>query len=874
MQFIMGDRKGAAAFLLEPHTLPGVRRIAGAVGKDVSRVTGMLPVITEDISETGEYVVLVLTMGIGQLIMRECFRETREMLSGKREVYRIFLSESGQVFPEAAGKKLLIVAGSDKRGTIYGLFRLSEKMGVSPWVDWADVPVKRRESVVFSADLEMLSKEPSVRYRGFFINDEWPSFGNWTMERNGGFNAVCYERVFELLLRLKGNYLWPAMWSASFPLDGPGLLNEELADELGIVISFSHHEPCMRASEEWDKVRGPESIYGNEWNFYTNREGLLSYWRDGLKRSGHFDNIITIGMRGERDTSMLGPDATLAENIELLRDIIREQRKLIREEVNPDADRVPQMLALYKEVEAYFYGNEETPGLMGAPELEQVTLLLCEDNYGNMRTLPTPEMRNHPGGYGMYYHFDYHGGPISYEWVNSTPLTKVWEQMTMAYEYGVRDIWVVNVGDLKPQELPLSFFLDLAYDYEAYGIGHPNETTAYTREFVRKNFGEFIRPEYDREQVLRDIADVLSGYTWANNVRRPEALSRTVYHPVHGRETGRMLALAEELTELAEKSEKAVSEPAAAAFLELVYYPAVASMNVLKMQLYAGLNGMCLAEGNPLADRYAMLTADCIAKDRMLTDRYHSAAGSKWIHMMSSKHVGFVNWNDEGSDYPAVYTLKAWEELAEKPEGILFPSEEPFTEELLKAPAPEFRGRTREEVSEEEKTHPVTVKGAVIPAVQYRESVPAEGCSWTLLSGYGRSCDSLKVLPVGRHFPDGNGPAVTYTLTVEQAGKYTLYTHFAPSNPAKLGAPMRFGIRVNDGELTVIDSIPEDYRAGDCFNWRWSKHVLENERVVKSPLLLPEGTVTLSVVSIDPELVLQRLDISAEQVLRKTEKAR
>ncbi|HBA46332.1 MAG TPA: hypothetical protein DCZ91_00725 [Lachnospiraceae bacterium] len=425
--------------------------------------------------------------------------------------------ESG--FPWEGIDRVLLICGSDKRGTIYGMFALSEYIGVSPFSFWGDAEPARRDRIILHQDIETVSKEPSVKYRGFFINDEWPCFGNWVTEHFGGFNSKAYEFVFEFLLRLKGNYLWPAMWSASFPLDGPGSANEELADLYGVVIGYSHHEPCLRASEEWDKVRGEGSRYGNQWNFRTNEEGLLRYWEDGLKRSGKYEHIITVGMRGERDTSVLGADS-LEENITLLKNIITKQRKLIERYVKPeycgnpehmgeccgnqerggessrnseyygeicenpeqdeesrrnseynegscnysehnreqDSATIPQLLALYKEVEPYFYGDAHTPGLKDWGGLDGVTCMFCEDNYGYMRTLPEADIRGHKGGFGMYYHLDYHGGPVSYEWVDSTPLSQIWEQMSEAYEYGVREAWMVNVGDLKFHEVPLSFF--------------------------------------------------------------------------------------------------------------------------------------------------------------------------------------------------------------------------------------------------------------------------------------------------------------------------------------------------------------------------------------------------------------------------------
>ena len=414
----------AATFLLEEECYSGVAKIAEKVCGDVELVTGIRPV-TRRISKTyldeqkeSEYVVLVGTVGKSSVLEKLNGRVPLDKIRGKRESFLFQIVDNGT-------KATLVIAGSDKRGTIYGLFHLSEYMGVSPWVHFSDVLPEKRKKLTLTEKDNMISREPSVKYRGFFINDEWPAFGSWTFEHFGGFTEEMYDLIFETLLRLKGNYLWPAMWTSSFSLDGPGDAKARLADEYGIVMSNSHHEPCLRHSEEWDLVRGEDSVYGNEWNYVTNREGLLRYWRDGLQRNGKFENIITIGMRGERDSMMLGSDATLKQNIDLLKDIITEQRKLIAECINSDA---PQMIALYKEVEAYFYGNEGMmDGLKDWDGLDGVTFMLCEDNFGNMRTLPTAELKNRKGGWGMYYHFDYHGGPISYEWVNSSYLPKIWD---------------------------------------------------------------------------------------------------------------------------------------------------------------------------------------------------------------------------------------------------------------------------------------------------------------------------------------------------------------------------------------------------------------------------------------------------------------
>lgn len=476
-------------FYEEKEAYSGVRKIADKVRKDIELVTGVKPVSLDqkELHNLRFQVDLVIygTVGHSPVLDRLQQEGCLELadIKGKREVFKLQLAEA----PVPGAKAALIIAGSDKRGTIYGLFHLSELLGVSPLVAWSGALPAKRDEVVLDKDCHTVSKEPSVKYRGIFINDEWPAFGSWAQKNFGGLNAACYEHVFELLLRHKANYLWPAMWGSSFNLDGPGIASAELADELGIVMSTSHHEPCMRAGNEYGMLRGKDSIYGDAWDFRSNREGLIRFWRDGLKRNRGFENVITMGMRGENDTAIM-KNATLEQNIQLVRDVLKAQNRLMQEELHPDLDQVPRQIVLFTEVEEFFYGNETTPGLIGDPELDGVTLMLSDNNNGYTRTLPTEKMRNHKGGYGMYYHMDMHGGPYAYEWVGSTYIPKVWDQMSMAYDYGVREIWVVNVGDIGTQEFALSYFLSLAYDMEGMGAHNPNHTEAYTQVWTRPNF--------------------------------------------------------------------------------------------------------------------------------------------------------------------------------------------------------------------------------------------------------------------------------------------------------------------------------------------------------------------------------------------------
>lgn len=868
-------REDRTAVLYEDSAFAGVKRVAAVFAQDICDCIGTKPFCgtpAEAAAAGKNRKIAVMTLGASAWAeeLPEC-----KAVAGKREVYCIFRKEN---WPEE-GDDTLVICGSDKRGTIYGMFRISRAIGVSPWVWWADVKPVQRAEIELPKEVFGVSKEPSVKYRGFFINDEWPSFGTWTTTHFGGFTAEMYEQVFLLLLRLNGNYMWPAMWSSSFPLDGPGLASAELADELGVVMGTSHHEPCLRASEEWDIVKGDDTPYGSAWNYYTNREGLLRYWEDGLKRSGHLESVITIGMRGERDSSMLGPDATLTENINLLKDIIVEQRKRIARYVNSDLSKVPQMLALYKEVEAYYYGSADEPGMLGWEELEDVILLLCEDNYGNMRTLPTEAMKSHRGGFGMYYHFDYHGGPISYEWVNSTPLPKIWEQMTQAYECGVRDLWIVNVGDLKPQELPLSFFMDLAYDYDRYGVNHPNETGAYLAAWVSEQFGAAFAGE-GRAKALADTQMVLSAYTSINGLRRPEALNSSIYAIRGEKEAGWMLDHAAEVRDAAEELLLAAAPAYKDAFFELVYFPAVASMNVLQMQIGAAINEAFLLCRDAEADRWADFTEKRIAEDELLTMRYHAVAHGKWSGMMSSKHLTFINWNDEGSKAPEVHRL------AEVTEGSYTPNPQrklsPLDREIS-----ESNPLTIDEIiiTEEDGAPPAKPLWfdcwtGEVPAGTYiaddarcicveaahAEFTEAGDARYVVLKGAGRTGDAVKCFPFTKSFPlDQPAPVLRFRFLVPEEGNYVFTMLLSPGNPYTIGENVSCGFSLNGSPWQLWRTIPEGYRGGDCFNRAWCMDVLNNGRLSEGTLHLQKGLNEIAIKAVDPWMVMQKFVLRSER---------
>ncbi|MCR4793436.1 MAG: glycosyl hydrolase 115 family protein [Lachnospiraceae bacterium] len=627
---------------LDENDWPGVIRVADKVRNDMEMVFGK----SED-DNTASGRIYAGCIGRSAVINDLESKGIIDLsqVRGRREVYLFTTAE-------VDGNAALVIAGSDKRGTIYGLFHISELMNVSPWVWFADVTPEKKESVPVTDKDCMISKEPSVRFRGFFINDEWPSFGTWSRDNFGGFNARVYDHVFELLLRMHGNYLWPAMWSSCFSEDGPGIESAKLADEYGVVMGTSHHEPCMRHGEEFSHVKGLGSVYGNDWNFNRNREGLINFWRDGLKRNAPFENVVTVGMRGEADSEMLGRECTVLDNINYLKDVITTQEELIREVYGDRASEIDKVFAVYKEVESFYYGDEENEGLRSWEGLDGTIILLSDDNHGNMRLLPPKEDRDHKGGFGMYYHLDYHGGPISYEWVNSTYIPRIAEQMGQAWECGVRDLWIVNVGDIKPVEFPLNYFMDLAYDYDRYSDAY----ASYAEMWAKAQFG------YESEDIASAAAGLLEDYTRINSIRRPETISPMTYSTTYFDEVRYMLLKAEKVIERADAAmDKLKGSPLHDAFFQLVYFPAKASMNVLEMNLYAGMNMLYAQRGCPSANCYAERIRKCTYLDERLCNEYNSLGNGKWSGMMLSEHIGFVNWNEEEHRLPVRAYVKPYD---------------------------------------------------------------------------------------------------------------------------------------------------------------------------------------------------------------------
>ncbi len=646
----------SAPLLISSKELPGVTRAFRDLQTDIGKVTASTPELYFDkVHDSGE-IIIAGTIGKSELIDLLIKNKKIDVgkIRGKWETFSIQVIRK----PFKGVKRALVIAGSDKRGTIYGIYEISRQIGISPWYWWADVPADKHESL-YTKPCTYIDGPPSVKYRGIFLNDEAPDLTNWIRAKYGfapqsedppvpqgiaNYGHEFYAKLFELLLRLKANYLWPAMWNNAFNEDDPE--NPRLADEYGIVMGNSHQEPMLRAQKEWD--RRYQRTLGS-WNYSKNPDILESFWRNGISRNNKFESIITVGLRGANDTPMAlgGPEANMA----LLERIINVQRKIIADEIDPDVTKVPQLWCLYKEVQDYYRAGMRVP--------DDITLLWAEDNWGNVRRLPTAEERKRRGGAGIYYHFDYHGGPRSYQWINTNPVSKIWDQMSLSKQYGADRIWVVNVGHFKGYELPMEYFLDLAWNTNRL----TNENIRdYTRHWASREFGG---------EFSEEITDILSLYTRYNGRRKPELLSPSTYSLVNYNEAEKVVTDYKAITDRSEDIYKRLPAEKRDAFYQLVLFPVKASAIVNELYLAAGKNDLysrqLRASTNDMADKVHLL----FKEDTSLMGYFNRTfANGKWNHFMDQAHLGYTSWADPPSNSLRAIKLKKVEVLPEAEMGV------------------------------------------------------------------------------------------------------------------------------------------------------------------------------------------------------------
>ena len=576
-----------------------VQLAAANLQQDFQRVMGFTP------AQSDQPVILIGTVGFNKQIDQWVKSGKLADLKGKREKF-IITTIDGQV----------VIAGSDRRGTVFGIYELSRQMGVSPWYWWMDVPVTKRDYVGILPG-QYTDGEPAVEFRGLFLNDEAPCLTSWVKNTFGtGYgDHRFYAKVFELILRLKGNMLWPAMWGWAFYADDPE--NSKTADEMGIIMGTSHHEPMARNHQEYARKRnewGP-------WNYQKNQQKLDQFFREGIERMKGTEDMVTIGMRGDGDEAM-SEDA----DTKLLQRIVENQRKIIKQVTKKPANKTTQVWALYKEVLDYYDKGMRVP--------DDVIMLLCDDNWGNVRRVPNAQERKHPGGWGLYYHVDYVGAPRNTKWINVTQTQQMFEQLSLAYDYGIQRMWILNVGDLKPMEYPIQLFMDMAWN--------PKE---YTQQTVTDHTLGFFRSMLD-ESLAKEAASIYNRNCQYMARVTPEMLDARTYNVA----TGEWRKVADDYARLERQALRLfleIPEEARDAYRQIVLFPVQAMANLYDMYYAQAMNRVLAKANNPDANIWADKVAQCFERDAQLCNYYNKVmANGKWDGMMTQKHIGYTSWND------------------------------------------------------------------------------------------------------------------------------------------------------------------------------------------------------------------------------------
>ncbi|MFD1255167.1 glycosyl hydrolase 115 family protein [Mucilaginibacter terrae] len=883
---------------------PGVVRAAKDLQTDINAVTHSKPELLNG-SGTGKTMVIIGTIGKSPVI-DQLIKDKKLNVTGITGKWETFLLQTVSK-PMPGVDQALVIVGSDKRGTIYGIYDLSAQIGVSPWYWWADVPVKEQKNLYVMPGRHTLG-EPAVKYRGIFINDEAPALSGWSKEKFGGLNSKMYSKMFELILRMKGNYLWPAMWGNAFNLDDPA--NRATADLYGIVMGTSHHEPMDRAQQEW-KQQGT-----GEWDYNKNGDVLRDFWRKGIENMGSAETIVTVGMRGDGDMAM-----EQGTNISLLEKIVNDQRQIIADVTKKPADQTPQMWALYKEVQDYYDKGMTVP--------DDVTLLLCDDNWGNIRKLPKLGEKPRKGGYGIYYHYDYVGGPRNYKWLNTNPITKVREQMNLAYEHNARQVWIVNVGDLKPMEFPIEFFLDYAWNPNKWPASSMQE---YTRLWAQQQFGP---------QHASAIASIISKYTKYNGRRKPELIDQNTYSLTNYSEFETVVADYNLLKNEAEALYKNIPANYKDAYYQLVLHPVQACANLNEMYYHAALNKWYAAQGRAATNDKAAKVKALFANDAEISKYYNTQlAGGKWNHMMDQTHIGYTYWQQPPVDkMPEVKTidLPATAAMGVAVEGAT--DWWPQAETAATLPAYNAnqkqahyievfnRGQARLSYTATSTSPWVTVtpasgiinqqqrllvnvnwtkvptgakessviitgsdgrkvsvkvplnKSAIKPvkgfvqsdgyiameAIHYTKAVVSANVKWLTLPDYGRTLSAITPYPATAPMqtPGGNSPRLEYQVTTNDTGMVDLHIYLSPTIDFTGTKSLQYAVSIDNEK-------PQMFQVNAEANPRlWNKVVADQINIQQSQHRLAKpGLHTVKFWMISPAVVLQKLVLDFNKSLK------
>lgn len=886
----------------DPGDYPGLLRAAQDLRNDLERVArGEIPVEITHLRRVDARGMAVIAGVLGRNHdIDRLVEEGRLDVSGVAGEWEAYVQQVVDN-PAPGIDRALVIAGSDMRGAIFGIYDLSERMGVSPWYWWADVPIERRSDLYVTEGRRI--ERPHVRYRGIFLNNENPSLLGWVNETYGGFNHRFYGDVFELILRLRGNFVWSAMWGKAFYDDDA--LNPVTAETMGVVVGTTHHEPMLRAHIEWER-------YGTgEWNYRTNAENLQRFWREGITRLARHQTPVVLGMRGDGDEAM--SDET---EVELMERIVADQRAIIEEVTGRPANETPQMWALYKEVLDYYDEGMQMP--------DDVMILFANDNWGNIRRVPQPG-EERAGGFGMYYHFDYVGGPRNYKWINTTQIARTWEQMNIAWEFGADQLWLVNVGDLKPMELPISHFLTQAWNPAAMT---QDVMEGFTRGWAAQQFGE---------AHADDIAALLMGYTNYNSRRKPEMVGPDTYSLVNFDEAERILVEWDALAELANAVRERLDPEYDDAYLQLVWYPVIAAGNLNRLHIETARNRLYAAQGRVAANAAADAVREAFQRSHELDRIYEEdVADGKWVHMMAQTRISYTYWQQPEEDVlPELESVsltrgavlgvavegdeRAWPGADGAPSLPAFYRHGRQTRHIdlfdrggsparytLAASAPWVRlsetrgsGDGRVAVSidwdaapEGEASAVISVTGpdrsvieievtalnpAITPAegafveadgfvameaAHFARSVSGEGVEWRTVPDLGRTLSSVTLFPPTAEAatPGGESPRLDYDVHLLEAGEVEVQVTLSPTLDFRGQGGLRYAVSIGDEAPQIINMHLDDSDA------TWERNVGNNSVVHTSRHTVEAGPQVLRIWMVDTGPVFQRIVIARGQL--------
>lgn len=733
----------AASIYIDAADAEVVNIAATAFQNDIKLTTGLSPSVIKNSKNLSAYPVVIGTIGqsslIGQLIKNKKIQA--EKVRGKWETFSIAVVNNP--FPKV--KQALVIFGSDKRGTAFGVFELSRMMGVSPFVWWADVAPAHHDAVYITPG-KSIEGPPSVKYRGIFLNDEDWGLRPWAAKNmdkdKKDIGPRTYEKIFELLLRLKANYLWPAMH--------PGTKafwyykeNPVLARKYAIIMGSSHHEPMLRNTEfEWNENFKEE--YGKahgDWRYDTNKEEIYRFFDDRAKQSVNNDAIYTVGMRATKDGAMSGPASTEGK-VKILEDVIHDQREILSKRLNKPADEVPQLFCPYKEVLPLYRAGLKLP--------EDVTILWVDDNHGYIRQLPNPAEQKRSGGSGVYYHFSYWGTPQDYLWLCSTSPALTAYEMNKAYQFNARKIWVFNVGDLKPAELETQFAMDMAWNVSKWP---PEKAGDYALSWAKETFGEAY--------ALR-IAAIKAEYYRLAAAGKPEHVDLVSYTET---EANQRLKDYQELANQAEELAKSIPARLQDAYYELILYPVEGAKLMNEKILYAKKSiGTDISASASSA--YLQKAQQAYDKIQSLTRKYNdTVAGGKWNGMMDAHPRNIA--------------------MFDAPEKLLEKNMQNAIYNLAKDSGTTY-----------------------IPASAYQRKQDSEGLSVKTIAGLGITGRGVTVRPFpDKSFPEnevGNAPYVEYKVKLAK-GSNRITVKCLPTFRVYDGLFMRYGIALKNQPVQVVD---------------------------------------------------------------------